>query len=303
MGTRKSINFPSLRKELIMGYAKIENLYRRPDALQCFALEKIEGSSANISFNGYDVNYFSGCAKHSDFMNLFMDANLKEVYKQKFLSDTDEAGEFFKNKKMIIYGEVFGQKIQGMKATYGDKLRFLAFDVKLDDRWLNVPSAEFIVKEFGLDFVAYEQGPLTLEWLDEQRDRPSRAAIYPDKPAEGIVIRPIQECYVNGNSRMILKHKRAEFRETKTQREVDPNAAFFLFEKSKIVDEYATPARLNHVLQKTPYREPADIGKIIKAFQADLRVECAGEFEWTRQVVGAIGQRVAEMLLKMPFSQ
>jgi hypothetical protein len=52
-----------------------------------------------------------------------------------------------------------------MRKTYGDKLRFVAFEVKIGDKWLNVPSAESIVTSFGLDFVPYEKIPTTIESL------------------------------------------------------------------------------------------------------------------------------------------
>ena len=40
--------------------------------------------------------------------------------------------------KIIVYGEAYGGKQQGMRATYGDKLKFIVFDVKIYDRFLSV---------------------------------------------------------------------------------------------------------------------------------------------------------------------
>jgi PAS domain S-box-containing protein len=43
-----------------------------------------------------------------------------------------------------------------MSDTYGKQLKFVVFDVNIHRRWLCVPEAEQITKEFGLEFVHYE---------------------------------------------------------------------------------------------------------------------------------------------------
>ena len=48
-----------------MGYAHIDNLYRAPEILECFALEKIHGTSAHVSILGVGaIQFSSGGAKH-----------------------------------------------------------------------------------------------------------------------------------------------------------------------------------------------------------------------------------------------
>lgn len=269
-----------------MGYAHIQNLYRQPEILECYALEKVHGTSAHIGFSENALHFFSGGEPNTNFVNLFDQENLMKVFSSKFTEEN----------KVIVYGEAFGGKQQGMGETYGKKLRFIVFDIKIDNQWLDVSSAAGLAGELGLEFVPYERGPLSLVWLDEQRDRPSRVAIVPDKPSEGIVIRPIYELFYKDGSRFIFKHKRPEFRETKTQREVNPDKVLVFTEANTIADEWVTPMRLEHVLQKTPFNSPKDIGTIIKAMLEDVQRESNGEFEWTKEISGAVAKATSRML-------
>lgn len=266
-----------------MGYLSIDNLYRVPEIFECYALEKIHGTSAHVAWDD-GIRFFAGGVSHEQFVTLF---------------DQDLGGRLaqsFPNVKAVVYGEAFGGKCQGMSAVYGKELRFLAFDVKVNDAWLDVPSAAAVVKELGLGFVPYERGPLTLDWLNEQRDRPSLVAVVEDAIREGVVVRPIREATRNNGERVIVKHKRPEFRETKTEREVDPARLKVLSDASEIADEWVTPMRLQHVLQKTPYEKEADTGRVIRAMIEDVRKESGGEVVWSKEVERAIGRATAAIL-------
>jgi hypothetical protein len=271
-----------------LGYLHISNLYSVPEILECYALEKVHGTSAHIRFAGGIVHYFSGGSSHTHFIGLFDQVAIETKFKEKFLPVDD----------ITLYGEAFGGSLLGMSDTYGKQLRFIVFDVNINDTCLNVPSAEGLAGEFGLAFVPYERGPLTLEWLNEQRDRPSRVAVVPDKPSEGIVIRPIRE----DASRFIYKHKTAKFRETKTQREVDPNRAIILTEAITVADEWVTRMRLQHVLDKTPLAGTKDMGNVIRAMQEDVRRESDGEVKWSKEVASAIAKATAKLIQTMPVT-
>lgn len=132
-----------------MSYLDIDNLYKNKDILlfkQCYALEKIHGTSSHISFDIFTdkkensvfdaelngiyckVHYFSGGEKYENFIKLFNSKTLAQKYLELAI-----------NQKMIIYGEAYGGKQQSMSATYGKDLKFIAFEVKIDDNWLSVP--------------------------------------------------------------------------------------------------------------------------------------------------------------------
>ncbi len=59
-----------------MGYLHIDNLYKNQEILmfkECYALEKIHGTSAHITWNSPALTYSSGGEKHERFVALFED--------------------------------------------------------------------------------------------------------------------------------------------------------------------------------------------------------------------------------------
>lgn len=194
-----------------------------------------------------------------------------------------------------------------MKDTYGPDLKFVAFEVKMGDTWFSVPTAAEIVKSIGLEFVHFEKGPATLEWLNEQRDKDSTQAIRngmgPGKMSEGIVVRPPIELTKNGGGRLIVKHKRPEFRETRTPREVDPEKLKVLSDAREVAREWVTECRLDHVLDKLA-ADSVDItsmsstGQVVKAMIKDVRIEGEGEIVWSSEAQKCIGKTAAQMYKK-----
>ncbi len=136
-----------------------------------------------------------------------------------------------------MHGEAYGGKQQGMSETYGKELKFIVFDVKIGETWLDVINAEDVTKKKGLEFVDYVQIKTDLELIDAERDKPStqakRNGVVEDKLREGVVLRPLTECTKSNGKRIIVKHKRDEFKETKTKREVDPEKLRILKESKK----------------------------------------------------------------------
>jgi hypothetical protein len=130
-----------------LGYMHIDNLYKNQTVLlfkEGYALEKIHGTSAHITYRAAanpEVTFFSGGAKHADFVSLFDAEGLKQRFEELGLDD------------VTIYGEAFGGKMQGMSKSYGIKLRFIAFDVMVgrgeQGVWLNVPNACDVVTKWA----------------------------------------------------------------------------------------------------------------------------------------------------------
>lgn len=250
----------------------------------------VHNTSAHIKYRQGNLSFFSGGEQYEKFVALFDPSVLEKKFKANFL-ETDD---------VIVYGEAFGGKQQGMSDIYGKQLRFLAFDVKLNDKWLDVPAAEGLAEELEIGFVPYQKGPLSLAWLDCQRDKFSSVAVAPNKMREGIVIRPLREMFYKDGSRVIYKHKRPEFRETKTVREVNPDKAIILSGATAIAEEWVTPMRLQHVLQKVPFNHrPEDTGVVIKAMIEDVQREGAGEFEWSKEVSKAVSRQTVKLLKEM----
>jgi len=277
-----------------MGYLKIPNLYKDIRILEhdeCYAMEKIHGTSAHIKWDGNEITLFSGGMKHETFEAIF---DLEELRK-KF-----EGVQFVDY--VTIYGEACGGKQQKMSDTYGKDPAFIAFDVKVDGQWYDVTDAEKVVDHIGLKFVFYKRGPATVEWLNEQRDLPSQVALelgLGSKIREGVVIRPIHEGVDHRGNRIITKHKRDEFKETRTKREVDPDKMLVLAKAKEVAREWVTEMRLEHVLDKMPEKgEIEHTGKVIKAMINDVKLESEGEVVWSKAVEKEIGKETAIMYKK-----
>lgn len=296
-----------------MGYMHIDNLYKIPHEIlalgEVYALEKIHGTSAHVAYSAsakHDdevhpnlvdkgrLRFFSGGEKHENFIKLFDE----EALLTKFASCVCD--------KITVYGEAYGGKCQGMSGTYGKDLKFIAFDVFVDGIWFDVPAAETVAKMLGFEFVAYNRVPSTVAALDAERDLPSRQAvrngITEPKIAEGIVIRPVTEKTNRFGNRLIAKHKRAEFGETKTPREVDLVKAQAVADAQKVADEWVTEMRMAHVLDKLQVTDLKDTKKVIDAMGEDVRREAGDEIIWSKDVQTAIGTAAAKMYKKRVMS-
>ena len=169
-----------------MGYLNIENLYKNYKILlfsECYALEKVHGTSAHISFANDFIFYFSGGESLIKFKELFIEEQLLENFKT------------LKYNNITVYGEAYGGKCQKMSHTYGESLKFAVFDIKINDTWLSVPNAENVAKKLGLDFVPYRRIKTSVANMLEEIKKPSEIAIRngikDPKLMEGIVVRPL----------------------------------------------------------------------------------------------------------------
>lgn len=283
-----------------MGYQKIQNLYKDKDILlvkRIYAMEKIHGSSAHIAFNATEaggagsLHFYAGGCKHDSFVALFN----QEAILAKMVAACP-----FPNAKVVVFGEVYGGKMQGMRETYGDQLRFIAFEVKIGDTWLCVPAAEKFVLNLGLEFVHYKEIDSTVAAIDAERDADSVQAVRnlnkPGMRREGVVLRPLEELTKNNGHRIMAKHIHPDFRENKTERKVDDPEKMRQFqEASAVVDEFCTPMRLTHVLSKIPDHCVEKMKIIIDAMVEDINTECADEFTPSANINRLIGTKTAKM--------
>jgi len=299
-----------------MGYLHIDNLYKNQDILQykeCYALEKIHGTSAHISLwrqqqmvfgpsmteeefkekypDEIKIEFFSGGEKHERFVALFNAEWLKEKFKELNIP------------KITIYGEAHGGKQQGMSATYGPDLKFVVFDVKIGSKWLAVPQAEDIAKQLNLEFVWYNKILCSISAIESVRDTHSIQAIRngmgEGKMREGIVLRPLIEVIKNNDHRIIAKHKNDAFKETKTKRTVDLEAKMITCaEANKVAEEWVTPMRLSHVLDKIENPSIEKMRNIIFAMTEDIKREGEKEIVWSKPIEKSIGRATAIMAKK-----
>jgi len=288
-----------------MAYLNIDNLYKDQSILmmkECYALEKIHGTSSHLSYTPGETSrlaFFAGGGKYETFVALF-DA---ESIRAKF----DEIAP--PNKKVHVYGEFYGGKMQGMRKTYGDDAKFVAFEVKIGDTWLNVPNAEDFCNKLGIEFVHYKRIPTTMEAIDAEMLADSVQAIrngmgestdnygFCPPKREGIVLRPLEEVVLNSGKRVIAKHKRDEYRETRTPRKViTPEKIKMLEDAKAIANEWVTKMRLYHVLDKSKIEATIEnTGKIISLMTDDILREAEGEILDSPDARKQIGRLTALM--------
>lgn len=283
-----------------MGYYEIENLYKDQRILmfkECYALEKIHGTSAKVIYkrdNGHPkVLLASGGAHLAEFSALF---SVPQLLIRFGMLDAEN---------VTVYGEAYGGKMQAMSHTYGKQLKFVVFEVKIGDNWLSVDNADHVATRIlDLEFVHYNRIHTTLEALDAERDAPSvqavRNGITEPREREGVVLRPIVELVGNDGKRIITKHKGEKFRETATHRKIiNPDKLQVLKEAKAIADEWVTDMRLTHVLQAFPDTVGLkDIPSIIKSMYDDVIKESKGEIEVTNDLRKAIGTNTARLFKK-----
>jgi len=288
-----------------MGYLHIDNLYKSQEILafrECYAMEKIHGTSAHISYDGVELKFFSGGESHERFMTLFN--------KEFLLHYLNQLDTFSSDHKILIYGEAYGGKQQGMSKTYGPNLKFIVFDVKIGDSWLSVPNACDVATKLGLEFVDYALIPTEIEAINAERDKPStqakRNGIEGDKPREGVVLRPVFEVTLNNGKRLIVKHKRDEFRERASIPEIDPAKREILANAEAIANEWVTAERVRHVVntiisgRDNKEISIKDTGLVIKAMVEDVTREAQGEIvdnPIVRKAIGAAGGRLFKQMV------
>jgi hypothetical protein len=270
---------------------EIPNLYKCKDILmfkECYALEKIHGTSAHVGWNHGEVKYSSGGANFNNFHALFDHGLLEKVLQS------------MGQEKIRVYGEAYGGKLQGMSETYGKQLKFVCFEVLIGDLWLAVPQAEEIVRTLNLEFVHYDIIPATIEALDAHILLDSVQAVRngmgPGHKREGDVLRPLIEVRKNNNERIIAKHKREDFRETKERRTLDEEKLKVLADAQAIAEEWVTDMRLTHVLDLIP--QPWNISQtedVVRAMVQDVLKESKGEIVDSKDARKAISRKAANL--------
>jgi len=275
--------------ELFVGYLHINNLYKNKEIMmfrECYALEKIHGSSAWITCNNGEVTYYAGGQQ--------TEVVFKELFDEELIIEKCKG-----IMEVTIFGEVYGGKIARMSNTYGKEIKFVGFDVQIDGMWLAVPQAESFIEEVGMEFVHYEKIPTEIEEIDRMKNMHSVQAVRngmgEGKQREGVVLRPLIEVRKNNDERIIVKHKGDKFKETKTPRVVSPEELKVLEDAKEIAEEWVTLMRLQHVLQKIEDTSLKNMKEILTAMCEDVKREGEGEIVWSDAVHKAICSKTAPM--------
>jgi hypothetical protein len=293
---------------LQMGYMKICHLYKTKEIFkfkEICATEKIHGTSTWVYLKNDTLHFHCGGETQKTFEPLFD----KDFLLSELLTIAKENGW----QSIKVHGEAYGGKQQAMSKTYGNQLKFIAFDIRVDmdlstDKFLDILDAEVMSKRLGLEFVAYEIGPPTVEFLEEQMMKCSVQAIRngcgDDKQREGLVLRPVKEGILSDGTRAICKHLNPNFRETTTERSLLGDKLKIYAENQEVADEWVTENRLNHVVSKFLHDKPddkkmiekSDIGKLVTRVLEDIKIEAGNEIVWSEAVDKAVRGRSGALI-------
>jgi len=188
------------------------------------ATEKANGTNVSIHWDGHMVSIHgrTGSAQLPvDLMTMlsacFGGDATEQVFEQLFPTKSfyDDSGEKVASDvvtEATIYGEGIGPKIQKAGKLYGDQYRFLVFDIKVGNTYLehSNPFYKQIIRAFGLEEVPTLQDMTPNEAIEFVKSKP-RSWINANAPMEGVVLRPKVRLYGPDGSRLIVKVKAKDY--------------------------------------------------------------------------------------------
>jgi len=132
--------------------------------------------------------------------------NLNET----FLIQKDKFIEVFGDEGGVcLYGEGYGGKIQKAGATYGGEQRFVLFDVKVGDWWLQREDVEDVANKLKIEVVPTCDGGSLNDMICMVKSGINSR--WGDFVMEGIVARPSTELVARNGQRIITKLKYKDF--------------------------------------------------------------------------------------------
>lgn len=204
-------------------YTDIQHYYKYAKALKektpVRITEKIHGTNSRVGYidtTGLGDMEFM-CGTHRTCRKEFDQAGNRSLYWLPFDDKMKAMLEYLSGtygtdpKNVIVFGEIFGYKVQPM--DYGQDKSYRVFDIMVNGRYLGWEDVRGYCHDFGIKTVPllYE-GPFSLALIDQFISGPTIVSdtdtIKCDfKGREGIVITPLEETYsdVLNGQRLILK--------------------------------------------------------------------------------------------------
>lgn len=191
-------------KKLMEGDFRSETVKFLKDVVWQFT-EKIDGTNIRIMWDGHKVTYGGRTERAS------IPAHLMNKLIELFGSDETEQvfEQLFGEKNVILFGEGYGAKIQGVGSLYRSDVSFILFDVMVSGVYLPREAMEGIAKSLGIEVV-----PIIMEGtLDDGVAfvKKNPMSTIGSAPMEGLVARPKVELQSRHRERIIVKIKARDF--------------------------------------------------------------------------------------------
>lgn len=166
-------------------------------------IEKIDGTNCNILYDGNNVSYLGHTDKTSWNPEVENWINENFVNNDTFVQMCEQ---HFGEKTVYFHGELIGPKIQSNLYNLDD-YKFIVFDIRINNTYLNYLDVVNIAITFGLDFAKCITSGNLNNCTEYIRRRNHRSMVYDKREIEGIVIRPPQELLKRNGERIIYKIK------------------------------------------------------------------------------------------------
>jgi len=192
----------SKAKKLIVGeWSKPEFVYLANN--QWAFTEKVDGTNIRLMFDESGYCSIGGRTDDAQIPSYLLD-HLREL-----LDNAKETiPQALSGHAAIVYGEGYGPKIQG-GGKYSQSHRFVVFDVRIGQWWLNRDDVTDIATKLGMPYVPLiGYGTLHDAIATVRKGLVSQ---WGDFEAEGIVARPVVEMLDRGGRRIITKIKARDF--------------------------------------------------------------------------------------------
>lgn len=167
--------------------------------------EKIDGTNIRVVWDGHKVTFFGRTDKAqiptelaNRLFELFGGEANEQIFEQKF-----------GNTEVMLCGEGYGKKIQGVGSLYKDTQDFILFDVMIDGNWQPRESVADIADYFGIDCVPIVFSGTICQAVDYIKTKPM--STIGTAPMEGLVGRPEVELQDRTGKRIIIKIKVKDF--------------------------------------------------------------------------------------------
>lgn len=191
-------------KYLILGKYTLPEFYYLRNNSWIFK-EKVDGTNTRLMWDGENKKLTFGGRTDEAQHGKWIYEKLEEI-------TAPFIDKFYNYPTMCIYGELYGNGINKAGKKYCDDLRFIAFDVVIDNWVLELHNSQDICSKIGLPFVPILGTGTLVEALEMVANGfKSGVSDNPDTIAEGLVLEPETMLYNRKGERIMTKIKYKDF--------------------------------------------------------------------------------------------
>lgn len=169
--------------------------------------EKVDGTNIRVHWDGYEISFHGRNEKSiipSGLLDCLNDKFAKESVAQIF-------EQLFGEKDVVLYGEGYGCDIQKYGKDYLDEYGFILFDITINDNYLCRQAVEDIAEKLNIPLVPIVLTGTLTDAVNYVKTKPlSQVAIH-NCLMEGLVGKPLVECYTANGGRVVVKIKQVDF--------------------------------------------------------------------------------------------